>query len=277
MFVTGNGIQLYFTDTGSGLPLVVHHGGPGFDHTTIAPFLSGLSHFVRLICFDHRGTGRSSRPQSPKDYTLDHFVLDLEGLRQSLGLPTIALLGHSFGGIVAQHYALAYPERLSHLVLVCTAPSHDFLKEAAASLRISVSRAIWSELEEIGQQAPSAENMKRAFMLQAPIFFHDPAQISALELEQLCWGPESQLAWPHIATFDLRDRLSAIRAPTIIITGKSDAAISPTYSAEMARLIPGAHLVMMEDCAHFPFIEDNQSFISILSQFLLHNPRGQPP
>ena len=260
--------QLYFKEDGKGLPLIVHHGGPGFDHTTICPFLGALAAHMRVICFDHRGTGQSSGPERADRYRFEDFVDDLEGLRRHLGLDKFALLGHSFGGMVAQHYALAYPERLSHLVLVCTAASNEFIQEGMANLRGKVSLEVWRELDCISHEPPTAENMKRAFVLQAPVFFRSPAGIAAIDLDAVKWGPHSLAAWAHIARFDLRQCLSEIGAPTLVIGGRHDLGIAPCFSEELARLIPGATLAISEHSAHFPYMEDEKWFMEEVERFI---------
>ncbi|MEW6034589.1 MAG: alpha/beta hydrolase [Chloroflexota bacterium] len=269
MLARTNGVQLYYTDEGAGLPLVVHHGGPGFDHTSIAPFLRDLAGEMRLVCFDHRGTGRSSHPEEGDGYDIGDFVDDVEGLRRHLGVEGFAMLGHSFGGMVALHYVLAHPERLSHLLLVCTAASHEFLREGTENMRRGVGPEVWLELERIAQGPPSAENMKRAFMLQAPVFFRDPSMISALDLDNVRWGPASQAAWQYLARFDLRGWLCRIRVPTLVIAGRHDLAVPLCHSEEMAQLIPGAHLAVSESSAHFPYIEDRGWFLQTVRRFLL--------
>src|SRR3990172_10481883 len=67
-------VDLYCTEEGDAPPLLVHHGGPGLDHTVIAPHLSPLAQSVHLVCFDHRGTGRSAAPQGPEPFHIDRFV-----------------------------------------------------------------------------------------------------------------------------------------------------------------------------------------------------------
>src|SRR3972149_8524278 len=66
--------DLYCTEEGEGPPLLVHHSGPGLDHTVIAPHLSPLAQSVHLVCFDHRGTGRSAAPRGPEPFHIDRFV-----------------------------------------------------------------------------------------------------------------------------------------------------------------------------------------------------------
>src|SRR4030067_2499768 len=127
-------VDLHCTEEGEGPSLLVHHGGPGLDHTVIAPHLSPLAQNVHLVCFDHRGTGRSAAPQGPEPFHIDRFVGDIAALADGLSLGRFALLGHSFGGIVALHFALAHPDLLTHLVLVSTPASHHYIEDVESAL-----------------------------------------------------------------------------------------------------------------------------------------------
>src|SRR3972149_6574704 len=102
-------VDLYCTEAGAGPPLLVHHGGPGLDHTVIAPHLNSLAQNVHLVCSTHRGPGGSAAPQGPEPFHIDRFGGDIAALADGLALGPFALLGHSFGGIVALHFALAPP------------------------------------------------------------------------------------------------------------------------------------------------------------------------
>src|SRR3954471_13422691 len=105
------------------------HGGPGGDHSGFKPAFSPLAERMQLVYVDHRGQGRSAR--GPKEtYTLDNNVDDLEALRQYLGLGQIVVIGVSYGGMVALAYASRYPESVSHLVAIVTAPNRRFLDRA---------------------------------------------------------------------------------------------------------------------------------------------------
>ncbi len=105
------------------------HGGPGGDHSGFKPAFSPLAESMQLVYVDHRGQGRSAR--GPKEsYTLDNNVEDLEALRRYLGLGPIVVIGVSYGGMVALAYASRYPESVSHLVAIVTAPSYRFLDRA---------------------------------------------------------------------------------------------------------------------------------------------------
>jgi len=121
-YVLANGVFIYYTSFGKGDPLVVVHGGPGADHTYFLPYLAPLARTHRLIFIDERGSGRSQKLQDVSQYTVENMVEDLEGVRVALNLGKISLLGHSYGGVLAQAYALKYQQNLSHLILNSTFP-----------------------------------------------------------------------------------------------------------------------------------------------------------
>src|SRR5712691_6144642 len=116
--------HIFYTTSGTGLPCLVMHGGLGLDHT----YLRGLDNFsdvLHLVYYDHRHNGRSGRPPL-ESVTHAQLAADAEGLRQSLGVGKVAVLGHSYGGFIALEYALRYPESVSHVILVDTAPAFNY-------------------------------------------------------------------------------------------------------------------------------------------------------
>jgi proline-specific peptidase len=117
------GRQLYFREIGDGPPLVILHGGPDFNHSYLLPEMDRLASAFRLIYYDQRGRGRSSAGVDVDDVTIDSEVDDLDRLRQHFGLSEIALLGHSWGGLLAMEFITRHPDRVSHLILMNSAPA----------------------------------------------------------------------------------------------------------------------------------------------------------
>src|SRR5271167_1482617 len=97
-FLADAGPRIYYKTLGSGMPLLLLHGGPGADHSDFLPALRPLARRCQLVLIDERGSGRSERLQDPKGYTLNHMVKDIERVRRHLKLPRLVVLGHSFGG-----------------------------------------------------------------------------------------------------------------------------------------------------------------------------------
>ncbi len=261
-------VDLHCTQEGEGLPLIVHHGGPGLDQTVIAPHLSPLAQHMQLTCYDHRGSGRSASPQGPDPYNIDRFVGDLDALAKTLEVRPFALLGHSFGGIVALHFALAHPDQLTHLILVCAPASHDFIQDVEEALPSRLEQEALAELSSLQESEPSDQVMRRSLELLAPIYFHDPARVSELGLDSVQFGPESQAVWDSLEGFDLRPRLSEIQVPTLVIAGDSDLSVTPERARETADALPHGKLLVIENSGHYPFIEQPAPFLSGVLQFL---------
>ena len=100
-----DGVGLHVEELGDGRPLIVLHGGPGVDHTMFRPYLDPLADDLRLLYVDERGQGRSDRVD-PRTLSLEVFAQDVDRLAEALGLETFALLGHSFGAIIATFHAI---------------------------------------------------------------------------------------------------------------------------------------------------------------------------
>ena len=119
-FVDSHGALIYYMSVGRGAPLMIVHGGPGASHDYFLPYLLPLMRTNRLVFIDERGSGKSSKLDDPKQYTVANMVEDIEAVRQALNLGKISLLGHSFGGVLVQAYAFKYQQNLSHLILGST-------------------------------------------------------------------------------------------------------------------------------------------------------------
>lgn len=246
--------ELYFDVEGSELAIAgphlyqkpvffVIHGGPGVDHTTCRPVLSPLSEIAQLIYFDHRGHGRSGRG-NPDTYTLDNNVEDMEALRQYLGLQQISLLGFSYGGMVALAYASRYPQQVAKLIPVVTAPDARFLALAQAKLaqegtpeQQAIAQLLWDGTFSSEQQ------LRRYFQLLGPLYSltFDPDK-SMEAWHRVIYNPDAinQAFGGFLKTYDIREQLPNICAPTLVIGAEQDWICPPLFSKEIAQAIPKA-------------------------------------
>lgn len=126
------GVPLFVKIVGTGYPLVLMHGGPGLDHTSLLP-LQPLADRFTLIFYDHRCNGRSDGAEL-SSMTFENLTADADALRQTLGYDKWAVLGHSFGGNVALEYALRYPQNLSHLILMDTGGDQRWVNQNAPEI-----------------------------------------------------------------------------------------------------------------------------------------------
>src|SRR5947209_1683729 len=134
-FVDAHGVMIYYKILGRGEPLMIVHGGPGASHDYFLPYLLPLTRHNKVVFIDERGSGRSQKLEERSGYTVENMVEDVEMVRTSLNLGKINLLGHSYGGALAQAYALKYQSNLSRLILGSTWSSPKAMNEGFDRIR----------------------------------------------------------------------------------------------------------------------------------------------
>jgi proline iminopeptidase len=283
-YVTSNGIRLYYEVEGQGEPLILLNGGPGFSHDYLQEMRS-LSRYARLVFFDQRGTGKSDKAD-PSTYRIDANVEDVENLRRSLSLGRCIVLGHSWGGMLAQAYVLKYPQGVSKLILADTVSSIEDLNSALARMRAVVPesvRAIYERCEREGlykgRETYPPEYQKALEVAYEPVLIGTPppdyltdmfAKV-AYDVYRTMWGEESEFkVTGTLAEFNVEPRLREIRAPTLVIVGGNDIMTVP-MAQKTARLIRGSKVEIFEHSRHFPFIEEKERFIEVVRSFILQS------
>lgn len=270
-----NDVSLYVDVAGDGNPIVLLHGGPGADHWTLEPFRQ-LAHRFTLIFYDHRCNGRSLGPPV-ESMTFENLTADAEALRERLGFPRWAVLGHSFGGQVALEYALRYPESVSHLVLVDTGGDSRLARSGAGDV-----------LARRGYSPHKVELVRRWFagdfapwqmpwilMRIGGAYYARPS--ASLVLGELLRGGWRSKMRPRALIFAGRhllkdwtvmDRLGSISMPTLIIAGRDDFIFPPEHQQELADGIPNARLLLIDRAGHNPHVEQSAQVMHAVQEFL---------
>ena len=267
-------VSLWVEAIGRGYPLLLMHGGPGGDHWTMLPFRR-LSDQYTVVFYDHRCNGRSVGAPV-ESMTFDNLTADADALREKLGFERWAVLGHSFGGHVALEYALRYPDRLSHLILLNTGADSRWFRENAAKL--VVERGYGTEKAELvrrwfhGEFAP--QDMFRIVMRLGPIYNPHMNLLAAARMMLL--ERRSKLA-PEALIFAGRtlhkgwsvvNRLSEISAPTLVIAGRDDFVYPPECQRELAEGIPNVRLTFIERAGHNPHEERTAEVMAAVRAFI---------
>ena len=130
-FYSIQGHKIWIETEGTGPALLLIQGGPGLPHDYLHPWFTAMAKNHRVIYYDPYGRGKSDHAANSKEYTFDRDVEEVEGIRTGLNLHDMAILGHSYGGMVALAYALKYPEEVTHLILVSTLPGAASWKQAS--------------------------------------------------------------------------------------------------------------------------------------------------
>jgi proline iminopeptidase len=280
VFAKVNGINLYFDVDGYGLRfgpeglvpkpvLLVLHGGPGLDHSDLVPWLAPLTDDMQLVYVDHRGNGRSERLAVDK-CTPEHMADDLEALRGALGIRRWSVLGFSFGGTVALHYALRYPMALDKLIVCSTPTSYTFIEEARSFAAEAAGPDALGIVEELldGRLLDDKEAGARLARLR-PLYFHDyvAERDASRRGTILNVGLSNWYFASYARNYDLRPALAAVRAPTLVMVGRHDWICSMKQSEPLVSLVPDVRRVVFEGSGHVPMKEEHEQFISSVRSF----------
>lgn len=227
-----------------------------------------LAHRLRLIAYEHRGHGQSSR--APADtYTQPDLAEDLHALCRALRLERPVIVGTSAGGFVSLLYAAQYPEEPRALVLIGTSPSRRFMERATANVERFGTPAMQDAYRTLWDGSLSdPEEFRRPFETILPLYYYDRTRAPA-SLTGRQFDPETRRALIRdYARYDARPLLSRIAAPTFVAVGRHDWICPVEESVEIARSIHGAELHIFERSGHSPHIEEARAFFEALGAFL---------
>jgi proline iminopeptidase len=242
-----NDVEIAYTDSGVGRPLLCLHGGMGIDGASLrVPGIVDLSaRGVRVIVPDQRGHGRSAAGD-PRDYTHATWVADVRGLLARLGIARAALLGHSYGGFLALEYAIRWPESLTHLILVGTSAGPVHASTAAVA---------------------DEEGVRERFRAAWPHFFAgEEKQWPLFDALTFSAAPYNAAFTRELPRYDLRGSVRSIAVPTLLVVGRHD-----HYRAAMEWLageLPVATLHVIDAAGHLPFVERAAEFTQAVGAFL---------
>ena len=278
MLVDVGDTRLHVTERGSGdLPLFVLHGGPGLDHTMFGSYLDALGDLVRLLLVDERATGRSD-PSPPETWTLAQHAADVEALAAAMGLDRYAVLGHSYGALIALQHAVDFAGRPAATVVSSGFPDARFLDHVEGELEAFEPIELREQVKSSWAReahARTQEDMAAIMADQLPVHFADPRdpRIGELlaEMGDAIYGPDvlRAAATEEYGGISVEDRLDEITHPALVLAGRHDRTCSVAAAQAIADGIPGAELVIFEHSGHMTFVEENDAYVAAVRAFLL--------
>jgi proline iminopeptidase len=290
--VAPDGIRLHYRVEGAGRDtLVVVHGGPGNTMESIRADFGPGEAGRRVIFYDQRGNGGSTLTTDRAALAIGRHVEDLEAIRLHFGLEKMALLGNSWGGLLASYYAIAHPDRVSRLVLHDPAPPAriwlegmtDEIKRRKASLP-AADRARFDAASDPMSWYRAADPLPlcRDFMsILFRLYAYDPKAKIGFRGDACAGGPEAvrrqllvnKLTWSNLPDYDLRPYLWRFKAPVLILYGEADPV--PRAGAEAwAAGFPDARLLVLRRAGHLSHVEQPAAYFAALEAFLRG---GWPP
>ena len=205
--------------------------------------LPSLAERFRVLRYDQRGHGASPAPAGP--YTIAGLAGDLLELLDRLGLERVSFLGTSMGAMTGMWLALRAPGRIERLALCCTSPRlgpPEMWAERAATVRAEGMEAIvdaqldrWFTPDFRGDGGEAFERTRRAFLATPPEGYAGCCEA--------------------ISAFDVRDELTSIEAPTLVVSAADDEATPPDHGRLVADSIDGAGFVLLEHARHLAVVE----------------------
>jgi 3-oxoadipate enol-lactonase len=256
-------INLYYEVHGKGEPLVLIMG---YRASNIGWFLiqDKLASEHRVIVFDNRGTGRSDKPEIP--YTTKMMAADVAGLLDVLGIGSANVFGHSMGGMIAQEFALNYPDRLNTLILGGTTCGGSRAVPATAE---TMAFLFDPELAKLPVEARIRAMIP--WVWNKEFVDNNPAVIERFVTlgSEYPTPPHTMVSQGNaIMTHDTYDRLPDIKAPTLVIAGSKDRSVPSENSKLLASRIPNAEVAIIENAGHEYFDDSTEKASKIILDFL---------
>jgi proline iminopeptidase len=273
---TRDGVQLHYRTAGSGTPVILLSGGPGFDVDYMMPVAEFVPPSYQRVFYEQRGTGRSRLDAvTERNMTLRHVVEDLEALRVHLKRERLFLIGHSWGGMLAMAYAAAHPDRVDRMILIGPGgPTLEFTSWFNDNIRTRLrpedleAQRKWDEAPKQGVDPDKAalEGMKAI----APGYFfeRDKGLAFAAQLPDGALKVRvNMLLFADMSKgYDLRPNLGKLDRPVLIVQGHQDP-IGDKTAEDIRASIKSSVLQYINQCGHFPWLEQPEQFRRIMSEF----------
>ena len=271
-------VPLYWVEYGDpdAPPMLLLHGGPAASHDYLLPQMLALAEEHRLVSYDQRGGGRSRHDDDRAVISWRDQVDDVARVAAELHVSPLTIVGYSWGGLLAMLYAIEAgagraappPERL---VLIDPAPvtkawRQEFEQEFARRQAGPEVAALRAELQASGlrEHDPDAYR-QRAFEISVAGYFANPELARELTPFRVT-GRVQQSIWQSIGDYDLRDALTTVRVPTLVVHGRQDPI--PLASSEEAARALGTTCVVLENSGHVPYVEQPAQLFPLLRAFL---------
>ena len=265
--------KLYCEIEGSGTPMLLINGGPGDSHHIFHPWLSEAASEFEIIYYDQRGCGLSDYSPGP-GYSFEQAVVDLEKLRQALGIEKWVLVGHSFGGGLAQYYAIKYPERVIGQVLVASVPmvNREEFRGGRGDKYYAKSEA--QRINELRNSVIAREISMPQYIINRDLsggwkrqYFYKPSRERIIQngLYDFVADPSYSSDW---AAYEFEGAFVDCPIPTLIFEGKYDVVWNVDRPAIMGEFHPNAKVVVFEKSGHNIFADEPTRFVREISDWL---------
>jgi proline iminopeptidase len=276
--VDGGSIWYKRSGSGSGTPVILLHGGPGFSSYYLKS-LEGLGDDRVVVRYDQLGGGRSDKLTDTTKFTIDHFVRELDSLRSALGYDKVHILGHSWGTILGYEYYRAHPEHVMSLTLGSAAldiPTWEKnARRLVTTLSDSAQRAIKTREAEKKFDAPdyraAINEFYGKYVWRHPVEADLDSTMKTVneDIYNYMQGPSEFTITGTLKKYDVTSQLKTIAVPTLYTVGEFDEA-DPSTIKHFAALTPRARVEVIPGSAHITTWDNPAAMLSAVRSFLRH-------
>ena len=261
--------NIYYQIHGKGEPLVLIYGYNGHSGLWFQQ-IPILSKKYRVVAFDNRGVGQSDKPDIT--YTMAMMAGDIAGLLDTIGIGAAHIFGISMGGMIAQHFALNYPQRVISLMLGCTTYGGvRFIQPKPESM------AALFDFERLKKSPEEFVRQLIPFFFSQEFIEKNPDIVEKMVAKYLEYPTPVHGAGNQAAAMmghDTYELLLEIKSPTLVIAGDNDRLIPFENSRILASRIPKAELAIIKGAGHLFFIEDAEEANKVVISFLGRHKKG---
>ena len=275
--VTGGRIWYQIVGGGHAIPLLVLHGGPGVPHDYLDP-LAELADERPVVFYDQLGCGKSDRPNDVSLWRIERFAEEIDQVRQALGLEQVHILAHSAGTMFALEYLLGQPSGVLSLIQVgpilsasrFLADTNRLYATLPDEMYAAVQRHEAAGTMDSEEYQRAVKEYRRRYMLRVESEAETTADNNDGFGVQVCdtmWGLYELKATGNLKAFDGSARAHEVTAPTLFVCGRYDCC-TPEETARYHQLVPESEMVVLEQSAHSPFVEEPEAFFQVVRDFL---------
>lgn len=274
--VQGGTIWYRIAGEGTGAPVVLLHGGPGFTSHYLKPF-EDLGDDRQVVRYDQLGSGKSEMVTDTVLFTIPRFVAELDSLRAALGVETWHVFGHSWGSMLAVEYYRAHPGRVASLILGSPVfEAQAFARYAdslVGTLSDSAQRAVGLAEASGRFDAPAYQAAMNDFygryVFRRPVQADLDSSLAAFSqaVYGYMWGPSEFTLTGTLRSFDVRSVLGQIRVPVLVTVGEFDE-VGPELIRQGTATIPGARFEVLAGAAHMTPWDARDENLRIVREFL---------
>lgn len=281
-----DGYKINVEVLGEGPAIFFFAGGPGNSHDYMQGNFGHYHTTHQVFFIDMLGRGMSENAEEPSEYSIQNDVHVAEEIRKAWGLDKISLVGHSYGTVVAQAYAIEYPDQVDKMVLINGFHSGENWQANCDSYNHQAKTMFpeaWKKVDSLRalgyiSSDPVFNDLYGSIPAKYCYYHNTKLQQRSPETDHRSWnsdvyfsiiGPDADFfVSGSMMDMDFRRALNDLDFPTLIIAGRYDMVSTPEYAVHYKRFMPQAQFVMFENSGHNPYLEEPKKFYRILDKFL---------